>query len=108
MRHPNKIGSMASLSAQLTGFLSRDHVWHSKGRLTADMVWKRTAGKEYGKRYLPDTVSRALRLLEESSRVAVKPDGKSVAYKWLPPEYRKKYIPITQRPAGAEHILFYP
>lgn len=81
--------------------------WHSKGMLTADMVWKRDGGKDYGKRYLPDTVSRALRSLEESSRIAVKSDGsKSVLYKWLPPERRAGYIPISQRPNGAEHILF--
>lgn len=97
---------LKGLPRQLVGFLSRDHVWHAKGLLTADMTWKHDTGKHYGKRYLPETVGRALRALEEQSIIAVKAEGISVAYKWLPPERRKTYIPSTQRKAGYEHILF--
>lgn len=86
--------------------MARDHVWHAKGLLTADITWKHDTGKRYGKRYLPETVGRALRSLEEQSIIAVKAEGISVTYKWLPPERRKAYIPTMQRAAGKEHILF--
>lgn len=94
------------LPRQLLNFLAKDHVWHAKGTLTADMVWKHDVGKNYGKRYLPETVGRCLRSLEEQSLVAVKSQGISVAYKWLPPDRRSSYIPVTRRPFGREDILF--
>lgn len=72
-------------------------VWVSKGTLTADMLWKHPRGKNYGKRYLPETVGRALRGLEEEKVIAVKEDGISVQYKWLPPELRGRYIPSSVR-----------
>ena len=90
----------------MIAFLQKDWVWHAKGKLTADMTWKHDVGKHYGKRYLPETVGRALRSLEEQSIIAVKQDGISVAYKWLNPERRKSYIPVSQRKPGQEHILF--
>lgn len=80
--------------------------WYTKGALTADIEWKRQTGREYGKRYLPETVGRALRLLEEKSVIAVRGEGVSVAYKWLPEEYRRHYIPYSRRPAYEKHILF--
>ena len=103
---PQQKMKLKGLPRQLVGFLSKDHVWHAKGTLTADMVWKHDIGKHYGKRYLPETVGRALRSLEEQSIIAVKAQGISVAYKWLPPSYRKTYIPVTQRKPGKEHVLF--
>lgn len=98
--------NLTGLPNQLVGFLSRNHTWHAKGTLTADMTWHHQVGQRYGKRYLPETVGRTLRHLEEDSIIAVKPDGISVAYKWLPPVRRKSYIPMFLRPIGKSHILF--
>lgn len=71
--------------------------WMAKGWLTADVLWRHDRGKNHGKRYLPETVGRALRHLEEMSIIAVKKDGISVQYKWIPPELRGRYIPFSQR-----------
>lgn len=81
----------------LIGYLFHNKEWVSKGTLTADMVWKHPRGKNYGKRYLPETVGRALRSLEEQSIIAVKNDGISVQYKWIPHELRRRYIPSSVR-----------
>lgn len=97
---------LKGLPKQLVGYLRVNWAWHAKGHLTADKVWRHDVGKHYGKRYLPETVGRTLRSLEEQSVIAVKADGISVAYKWLPFEKRASYIPITQRPAGKEDVLF--
>jgi hypothetical protein len=80
--------------------------WTPKGTLTADMVWKHEEGHKIGSRYLPETVGRALRSLEEQSIIAVKPCGISVQYKWIPEAMRGRYIPSSQRPQGAEDKLF--
>ena len=97
---------LKGLPRQLNNYLANDHVWHPKGKLTADMTWKHDIGKNYGKRYLPETVGRALRSLEEQCIIAVRAEGISVAYKWLPYEKRPSYIPYSQRKSGYEHILF--
>lgn len=86
-----------TLSDQLRHWLHTNWEWHSKGKLTADMVWKHKRGRNTGVRYLPETVGRALRALEERSIIAVKEDGISVQYKWLPFERRPGYIPFSQR-----------
>ena len=99
---------MRGLPGQLVGFLSKDKVWFPKGTLTADIVWKHNSGNSYGKRYLPETVGRALRALEEQSIVAVKPDGISVQYKWIPHEMRNRYLPHSIRTRGKETVLFTP
>jgi len=88
---------MRGLPNQLVGYLQRGGTWVSKGTLTADIVWKHTMGRNYGKRYLPETVGRALRSLEEDKIIAVKGDGVSVQYKWIPRELREKYIPSSSR-----------
>jgi len=95
-----------SLDAQLTKHLMDAKQWVSKGTLTADKVWKHQSGKSAGARYLPETVGRALRSLEESSVIAVKEDGISVQYKWIPIDMRNKYIPFTQRPKYSKAVLF--
>ena len=95
-----------SLHAQLTKHLYACGEWRSKGTLTADMVWKHVAGKNYGNRYLPDSVSRTLRRLEEQSIIAVKGENVSVQYKWIPPMMRHTYIPWSRRPEGMKDILF--
>jgi len=88
---------MKGLPNQLVGHLSRTKDWCSKGTLTADMVWRHERGRNSEKRYLPETVGRALRSLEEDSIIAVKPDHISVQYKWIPPELRGRYIPSSVR-----------
>lgn len=88
---------LRGLPNQLVGHLSRNRDWWSKGTLTADMQWRHDTGKHSGKRYLPETVGRALRSLEEDCIIAVKEDGISVQYKWIPPELRGRYIPSSER-----------
>jgi hypothetical protein len=80
--------------------------WVSKGYLTADKVWVHQRGKSAGKRYLPETVGRALRSLEEQKIIAVRDSGISVEYKYLPLEYRERYIPSSSRPDSAKGKLF--
>lgn len=97
---------MRGLPNQLVGYLHRTGDWCSKGTLTADMVWKHERGRSAGKRYLPETVGRALRSLEESGIVAVKDSGISVQYKWIPHELRAKYIPYSSRHEANKSTLF--
>lgn len=80
--------------------------WVSKGALTADKEWRHQNGKYAGVRYLPETVGRALRSLEEKGLIAVKDEGISVVYKYLPAELRERYIPWSTRPDSLKHILF--
>ena len=88
---------MKGLPNQLVGHLARTREWVSKGTLTADMVWRHDKGLHSGKRYLPETVGRALRSLEEDRIIAVKDDGISVQYKWIPHDLRGRYIPSSVR-----------
>jgi len=97
---------LRGLPAQLESYLHRCSGWVSKGTLTADMVWKHLNGRCAGARYLPETVGRALRSLEELKMIAVKADGISVAYKWLPSELRWRYIPTSNRLNNAKDKLF--
>lgn len=96
----------STLQDQLRSYLQKNWAWHSKGTLTANMEWRHARGKHFGVRYLPETVGRALRLLEESSVIAVKDDGISVQYKWLPPEKRASYKPWSTRPNHDKQTLF--
>lgn len=91
-----------TLSYQLQQYLRENPVWHSKGKLTADLIWKH----KNGFRFLPDSVSTTLRKLERNKIVAVKPDGVSVMYKYIPVDLRKIYIPTTSRLKGQERKLF--
>lgn len=97
---------MTTLADQLRKYLQTNWAWHSKGRLTAEMQWKHVGGKSRGARYLPETVGRALRALEEGSIIAVKQDGISVQYKWLDHSRRKSYIPFSVRPDNRKNTLF--
>jgi len=88
------------LSSQLAVFLRENHQWYPKPVLL-EMVWKDQ--KKFTK-YTPETVGRKLRGLENGeeskdglSVIAGKPYGKTVQYKYLPNELRKKYIPISER-----------
>lgn len=82
-----------TLEQQLLGFLSREWEWHSKGSIL-NREWK---NQRNFTRYLPSTVDRALRKLEESSKIAVRYEGKNTKYKWLNPERRGLYIPTSYR-----------
>lgn len=88
---------MNGLALQLKQHLRANGNWVSKGTLTADIVWKHPKGKNYGKRYLPETVGRCLRSMEEDKLVAVQGDGISVKYRYIPEEFRGRYIPSSQR-----------
>lgn len=85
------------LGEQLERHLKKDHRWFSKGELTR-LEWKRwSPTHSMTKTFLPETVGRALRDLEENKIVAVKYEGKNTLYKWLPQEFRSKYIPTSER-----------
>jgi len=88
------------LSSQLAVFLRENHTWYPKPVLL-EMVWRDQ--KRFTK-FTAETVGRKLRGLEngEESRdglpvIACKPYGKTVQYKYLPVELRKKYIPVSER-----------
>lgn len=66
--------------------------WHAKGNLLL-REWR----DKRGTRYMADTVSRKLREAEENSLIAVKYDGRTTLYKWLPHERRASYIPTSER-----------
>ena len=94
------------LPAQLDSYLRSASRWMSKGHLTAEREWVHLKGKSKGARYLPETVGRALRSMEEQSIIAVRDSGISVEYKWLPFEMRGRYIPSSARPDHAKDKLF--
>jgi glutamine synthetase len=97
---------MKGLPKQLREYLfERRATWIPKGDITAENFYH-LSGKSRGARYLPETVGRALRSLEEDSIIAVKPCGISVQYKYLPLEMRADYIPTSIREKGYETILF--
>lgn len=83
---------MTSLQDKLVHYLFERKDWIPKGEILL-LTWK----DDKGKRYMADTVSRKLREAESEKRIAVKPDGVSVVYKWLPYERRSRYIPTSVR-----------
>lgn len=97
---------LSGLPLQVKSFLfERRNDWVPKGDITAVTFYHET-GKSRGARYLPETVGRTLRNLEEQHIIAVKPCGISVQYKYLPLHLRERYIPTSSRPAGSEEVLF--
>ena len=99
------MAELRGLPAQLEYYMKHKD-WFSKGTLTADIEWKHQRGRNYGVRYLPETVGRALRHLEESSIIAVRDDGVSVQYKWIPRHFRNRYIPFSLRAPDKKTMLF--
>lgn len=85
-----------TLKSQLTAyFKNHSDVWTHKGTLTASIEWF----NKRGARYLPETVGKALRLLEADHLIAVHPDryNKSIEYRWIPLHLRERYIPTSAR-----------
>jgi len=100
---------MKSLQDQIVAWLARDEnkgIWFPKGKLTDDMSWQYVE-KGQTKTAMSDTVSRKLRLCEEEKRIAVKPYGESVQYRFLPVEKRPLYIPTSERAEGTQDIIFH-
>jgi len=84
---------MNGLKSVLTMYLQKKSDWTPKGNLTA-VTWFH---KNSQKQYLPETVGRELRELETEKVIAVKPDGVSVQYKYIPEDIRERYITSSQR-----------
>jgi hypothetical protein len=91
----------STLKQQLVKYMQTHSEWVNKGVILS-MTWK---DQRRFTTYLPDTVSRKLREAESESLIAVKSDGKTVQYKWIPFEMRKRYIPKSERLTEA---LFIP
>lgn len=85
-----------SLSKRLAFFLKKEQKWLSKGYITDTLEWFYYE-KGIKKKYLSETVGRKLRELESNSIIAVKPDGVSEQYKYLPLEIKSRYIPYSLR-----------
>ena len=88
-----------SLEDKLVKWLMEQKTWVAKGEITR-IPWK----GHMGTTYIPETVGRTLRKAEKRKRIAVKPQGKSIQYKWLPYDRRERYIPTAVRPDA--HVLF--
>lgn len=100
---------MKSLQDQIVAWLAQEEnkgQWFPKGQLTDDMIWQYVEKGET-KTAMSDTVSRKLRLCEEEKRIAVKPYGESVQYRFLPPDKRSSYIPTSERPEGKQNTIFH-
>lgn len=85
-----------SLKEEIVKYLSITYRWHPKGELTDYMKWTYIE-KGIEKTYLSETVGRKLREAESEGRIAVKDDGISVQYKFLPVERRSLYITYSNR-----------
>lgn len=68
-------------------------VWTPKGAITEIRFFH----EDDVKQYLPETVGRELRGLESDSIIAVRGQGVSVEYRWMPESVRESYIPYSQR-----------
>lgn len=99
---------MEDLQDQLVNWLAKEEnapTWFPKAVLTDTMKWQYEEGHKI-KTAMADTVSRKLRLAEEAKRIAVKPDGKSVQYRFLPLDKRSMYIPTSERLEGRQDTIF--
>lgn len=96
-----------SLENVLARYLASHNEWRSKGFITDTLKWKYVE-KGVEKTYLAETAGRKLRVLESEGRIAVREKDGSVEYKFVPPEYRRRYIPFSSREKGKESMLFRP
>ena len=90
---------MEDLQDQIVSWLAQDEnapVWHAKAVITDERKWEYVEAQKV-KIAIADTVSRKLRLAEESKRIARRDSGKSCEYRFLPPEHRERYIPWSLR-----------
>lgn len=94
------------LQDKIVKYLADNGEWMEKATLL-NHEWKYDDGI---RTYMPNTADRELRSAESGedgeSRIAVKadPNSKSIVYKFIPPEYRNRYIPFSQR--NDQTILF--
>jgi hypothetical protein len=90
--------SLSGLPKLLKDYLKQVNCWEAKNALSR-MTWE-----NYG----ADLVGRTLRGLEERSVIAVRYDGarSHAFYRYIPEDYRDKYIPSSQRPIGKENELW--
>ncbi len=90
---------MKSLQDKIVKYLADNGEWVVKG-IILEQEWKYDDGI---RKYMANTVDRELRSAESGedgeSRIAVKDDpySTSITYKFIPPEFRKLYIPFSQR-----------
>ena len=88
----------STLSQQLLHYLMERNDWIPSPQITDDIKWKNQRTFKY---YTSPTVQRELRSLENGelgeSKIAVKKWNKSVAYRYIPPDMRKRYIPKSER-----------
>lgn len=73
--------------------------WHTSGQLQF-MDFK----NEDGTRALPRTIVRRLQNLEENSFIAVTYKNKRTQYRFIPKEWRDRYIPVSLR--GNQNTLW--
>lgn len=89
-----------SLKKSLVAYLAQSNQWTPKGHLTDRMQWFKKSRVVY----LAETVGRALRDAETEKQIAVKDDGISVQYKYLPENIRDRYICSSDR--TDKNVLF--
>lgn len=92
-----------SLVNQLEAYLKENSgEWHSKTALI-ERVWV----SDENTRFSPETAARKLREAEQASRIAVRYDEQGHAeYRYIEPKHRERYIPINDRPAGKEDLMW--
>lgn len=92
---------MDTLSDRLLHYLYQNKdSWVHSGEFER-MQWKNRRGTVSK----PSTVSRALRLLEQERKIAVKYEGAqhSALYKYIPKHMRPNYVPTAMRGVGKEN-----
>lgn len=85
-----------SLKIRLVAYLKSKNEWIPKGYITDTLEWHYYE-KGIKKKYLAETIGRKLREAESESLIAVKPDGVSEQYKFLPNELKSRYINYSLR-----------
>ena len=81
-----------TLKKQIVQFMQNQD-WFHKG----DLLSRKWVNLKKGGHYMPSTVDRELRKLEECKIIAVKKPTGSDEYKWLPHYMRERYIPTSER-----------
>lgn len=94
---------MKTLSNQLEQYLQEADGWVSKHMLVRH-TWR---NQKENTNYSPETVAVQLREMERACRIAVRHDEQGHSeYRYIPEPHRSNYLPISERPAGSEHMLW--